>query len=980
MAPRRCARLEVVDPRLSRSVSGVPYTRLTTTPWEGQDVLHERELELRQQRYNQIRVLCRDDTAYLSARSDIHTERAAGLPDLRNAVASYLSGHDIEALRNATAAVLGSLGAGRVWPGVHLGVVQFLDDLMERSPDVAELAGLLASSAAVPHGDGVAELKALVRHVELVQQGSTPSIRHAVSFLSFWWWVQAPEDWCFLWPAVEDTMRRVGWLRGDEPPERLLSIYQQTCGALGGGDTVEDTLAWQATGEWHGLDRSLPARLDWAAQINDTRQQGSYPDGMLEVIRADIAAALAEVRWFGDVMLDTVSAAVGRTLKRQVVNEYWAPGAVRANVWVKWKPASDDAAGWVMVPSIWLVVVRSGVLIGFHPGRREAGWTSTIRERLESEVPDSLELIGIRDMWAGGDPDFAGAGEFTIGCWIPVDEKFGTKDLRDEVERIAAACQPLFDLTMQFASGATTTPPAVVNAGDPLLPEVNRFRAATGYLSERDERHQQSRVSMAESLQPDVLDELDLNALSRVCNSPRYGSTGFTNPLRAALSSAGPAEADRIRALVEHLLWGDGPVEQRLDRCLDNEDLGVPGIGEPPLLKLLAIAHPEQFLPLFRLRGQRGKAKLLAALGLDEPDRQLSRGTRHVLANDALHERLEPLFPGDPWGQAAFATWYAEAGRSGVDGLEERLDEVVQDCHLPGRAFIDEVYGLLREKRQVVFYGPPGTGKTYIAKKLAEAIAPDQELRRLVQFHPSTSYEDFFEGYRPATDASGNLSYTLQQGPFAQLADHAAEDPNIHVLLIDELNRANIPKVFGELLFLLEYRGDGVVPLYRPDGFQLPENLWVIATMNTADRSIATIDAALRRRFHFVGIFPDQDPVAGLLHRYFDERGGDAQWADLVDMVNEELRAHMGNGDLLIGPSHFMKPGLDADAMARVWRYDIEPFVEDQFFGDQSTIDDYRWPKVLARHQKRQGVGQPDVASADDDGRDESDAAGDDSP
>ena len=481
---------------------------------------------------------------------------------------------------------------------------------------------------------------------------------------------------------------------------------------------------------------------------------------------------------------------------------------------------------------------------------------------------------------------------------------------------------------------------------------------------------------MAESLQPDVLEELDLNELGRICNSPRYGSTGFTNPLRAALSSAGPAEADRIRALVEHLLWGDGPVEQRLDRCLDNDDLGVAGIGEPPLLKLLAIAHPERFLPLFRLRGQRGKVKLLAALGLEEPAPQISRGGRHVLTNDALRERLEPLFPGDPWGQAAFATWYSESRSSGIDGLEERLDEVVQDCHLPSRTFIDEVLRLLREKRQVVFYGPPGTGKTYIAKKLAEAIAPDPELRRLVQFHPSTSYEDFFEGYRPATDSSGNLSYTLQQGPFAQLADHAAEDPDPHVLLIDELNRANIPKVFGELLFLLEYRGDSVVPLYRPDGFQLPENLWVIATMNTADRSIATIDAALRRRFHFVGIFPDQAPVAGLLHRYFDERGGDAQWADLVDMVNEELRAHMGNGDLLIGPSHFMKPDLDVDAMARVWRYDIEPFLEDQFFGDQSTIDNYRWPKVLARHRKRQGIEQPGVTAAPADDADEPDAAG----
>lgn len=845
-------------------------------------MLHERELELRQQRYGQIRVLCRDDAAYLSARSDIHDQRAAGLPDLRDAAASFMSSRDIERLRDATSAMLGASGSGRVWPGVHLGVVQFLDDLTEHSDDVDELAALLVTSMTVPQGDGVAELEALVRHVELVQQGSTPSVRHAVSFLSFWWWVQAPADWPFVWPAVEDAMRRLGWLRGDEPPLEVYSICQQTCRALGGDDAVEDTLTWQVTGEWNGLDRSIQQRLDWAMQINDTRHDDAYPDGMLEVARTNIAAALAEVRLFGDDMLDTVAAALGRSLKRQVVNEYWAPGVVRANAWVKWKPVSDAAAGWNMVPSIWLVVGKGGILIGFHPGRREAGWTTTIRDQLAAEVPDSVELIGIRDIWAGGDPDLSASGEFTIGSWFAGDEMLGTVALRDEVERIAAACQPIFDRTMQLAAG-TSTPNPVASTADPLDADVERFRADTGYRSERDERHQQARVTMARSLRVDLLDELDLNELGRICNSPRYGSTGFTNPLRSALTSAGPAESTRIRELVEHLLWGDGPVEERLDRCLNNDDLGVPGIGEPPLLKLLAIAHPGRFLPLFRLRGQRGKLNLLAALGLEQPDPHLSRGTRHVRANDALHERLAPLFPDDPWGQAAFVTWYAAAAVGGPDGLEGRLDEVVQDCHLQGRGFVDEVLDLLRDKRQVVFYGPPGTGKTFIAKKLAEAIAPDPELRRLVQFHPSTSYEDFFEGYRPATDSSGNLSYTLQQGPFAELADHAAEDSNTHVLIIDELNRANIPKVFGELLFLLEYRGDSVIPLYRPDGFQLPENLWVIATMNTADRSIASIDAALRRRFHFVPIFPDQQPIEGLLHRYLGGVTGDPQWADLVD-------------------------------------------------------------------------------------------------
>lgn len=286
------------------------------------------------------------------------------------------------------------------------------------------------------------------------------------------------------------------------------------------------------------------------------------------------------------------------------------------------------------------------------------------------------------------------------------------------------------------------------------------------------------------------------------------------------------------------------------------------------------------------------------------------------------------------------------------EGLEDRLDQVVESCHLEDRSFVDEVLELLADKGQVVFYGPPGTGKTFIAKQLARAIAPDPELRRVVQFHPSTSYEDFFEGYRPSTDASGNLSYSLTRGPLAELAEHAEHDPRSHVLVIDELNRANIPKVLGELLFLLEYRDETIVPLYRPEGFRLPPNLWVLATMNTADRSIATIDAALRRRFHFVPIFPDRWPIEGLLARHLERHDRDPGWADLVDMVNVGLRDQLGSSDLLIGPSHFMGRDLDEATMARIWRHDVEPFLEDQFFGDPATVESFRWKQVLARHRR----------------------------
>ena len=229
------------------------------------------------------------------------------------------------------------------------------------------------------------------------------------------------------------------------------------------------------------------------------------------------------------------------------------------------------------------------------------------------------------------------------------------------------------------------------------------------------------------------------------------------------------------------------------------------------------------------------------------------------------------------------------------------------------KSFLDELIELLHDKGQIILYGPPGTGKTYLARKLAEAIAPDPNRRSLVQFHPSTSYEDFFEGYRPEVGIDGGMSLPARrQGPLALLADRAAEAPGTrHVMIIDEINRANLPKVLGELLFLLEYRDEAVRTLYRPeDAFELPKDLWFIGTMNTADRSIALVDAALRRRFHFVPFFPSEGPMQGLLDRWLKANEEPVWIGELVTMVNDDLIQALGGPHLQLGPSHFMKKGL----------------------------------------------------------------------
>ncbi|WP_326755402.1 DUF4357 domain-containing protein [Streptomyces hirsutus] len=251
------------------------------------------------------------------------------------------------------------------------------------------------------------------------------------------------------------------------------------------------------------------------------------------------------------------------------------------------------------------------------------------------------------------------------------------------------------------------------------------------------------------------------------------------------------------------------------------------------------------------------------------------------------------------------------------------------------RAWLEEMRELLLDEKQMVLYGPPGTGKTYLAMELAEYFGGGPEQVKIVQFHPSYAYEDFFEGFRPVEDPeTREVAFRLTAGPLRELADLASREGNRHVphfLIIDEINRANLAKVFGELYFLLEYRRKSVRLTYSGDDFGLPPNLFVIGTMNTADRSIALVDAAMRRRFAFVELSPRTEPTAGLLARWLKREGRDLEPARLLDALN----ARMDDADFAIGPSYLMKPGAYRnDGLERTWRTKILPLLEEHHYGE----------------------------------------------
>lgn len=257
-----------------------------------------------------------------------------------------------------------------------------------------------------------------------------------------------------------------------------------------------------------------------------------------------------------------------------------------------------------------------------------------------------------------------------------------------------------------------------------------------------------------------------------------------------------------------------------------------------------------------------------------------------------------------------------------------------------------DLIDLLHYKKNIILQGAPGVGKTYSAKRLAWAVMGEKDNSRITmtQFHQSYGYEDFVLGLRPTEDGT----FHFEEGPFYNICKQAEKDPEHRdfFLIIDEINRGNISKILGEAFSLIEasHRGDSITLKYRNEKFSVPDNLYIIGTMNTADRGLVVLDYALRRRFGFFTINPGYKSEA--FRRVLAESKNpkvNRVAKKIIDLNKEISEDDMLGPGFMIGHSYFCLGGEISDQeLSNIVNYEIMPLLEEYWYDNTKKISKWR--------------------------------------
>ncbi|MEZ4660022.1 MAG: AAA family ATPase [Caldilineaceae bacterium] len=428
------------------------------------------------------------------------------------------------------------------------------------------------------------------------------------------------------------------------------------------------------------------------------------------------------------------------------------------------------------------------------------------------------------------------------------------------------------------------------------------------------------------------LNRLSANGISRVKNQIYRARRAL---IEAGLLSAGQrgvwaltaagVEAQLNRESAQQLLE-DLNYRQRLEESLEAESPHIRRLTESSA-EYTAPAHVAPPPPSPEpVKGEPVKGESLdKGLAFDDPSGQFvgDAGALRPRGGESPQGISQPHTPTEPY----------------------TLAQVAAAAYLDGETVARWVQ-IVRRKGQAIFYGPPGTGKTFVAEQLARHLssgAADGKhdgFYELVQFHAAYAYEDFVQGLRPRPAAAGGLTYELVAGRFLDFCRRADGRGGLCVLIIDEINRANLSRVFGELMYLLEYRDQAIHLAGGGEPFRIPGNVLILATMNTADRSLALVDHALRRRFAFIPLFPDYD----VLRRFHAAQQTGFEVAPLIRRL-EQINRAIEDPNYAVGISYFLRPTL-ADEIADIWQTEIEPYLEEYFFDQPERVEAFRWKRV----------------------------------